>query len=101
MEYDADCLTEKKGSLRHIPALDVKIHVGDGVENSKAFTLSAISALIDMNINRDNYKLVKAYIELIGLPMRKELCGYLDERYGDSSVELPEELKGVLYEGKV
>lgn len=101
MEYEVESLVEKNGNFKHIPALDVKIHVGDGVENSKAFTLSAISSLINMNINEDNYKLVKAYIELIGLPMRNELCGYLDERYGASFDNLPEELKGVLNEGKV
>ncbi len=101
LEYDSECLIEKNGKQKHIPSLDVKIHVGDGVENSKAFTISAISSLIGMDINEDNYKLVKAYIELIGLPMRKELCGYLDERYGESPVDLPEELKGALYEGKV
>ena len=35
-----------------------------------------------MNINADNYKLVKAYVDIIGIPERAKICEYLDERFG-------------------
>lgn len=69
----------------HIPPLDVKIHIGDGVANSKAFTVSAVSALMNADINAENYKFVKAYVDLIGIPMRNEICEYLERRFSDGS----------------
>ncbi len=66
----------------YIPGVDVKIHIGDGLANSKAFTISAISSLISTPITADNYRIVKSYLELIDLPMRKEICDMLDEKYG-------------------
>ncbi len=65
----------------YIPVVDVKIHVGDGLENSKAFTVSAITDLIRTPITKDNYTLVMAFVELIGLPMRKEICDTLKATY--------------------
>ncbi len=63
------------------PNIDVKIHIGDGLSNSKAFTVSAINTLISTNITKDNYVFVKAYVDLVGLPMRNEICRYLDEKF--------------------
>ena len=64
--------------------LDIKIHIGDGLANSKAFTVSAISSLVGMNIDRDNYKLVEAYVEALGLPMRAEICAFIEEKFGNT-----------------
>lgn len=72
---------EKEGGI--VP-VDIKIHVGDGIANSKAFTVSAVSALMGTHIDRDNYPFVKAYVDLIGLPMRNDICAYLDAKFGDS-----------------
>ncbi len=70
------------GQNSYIPRVDVRIHIGDGLANSKAFTISAISSLISTPITADNYRLVKSYLELIDLPMRKEICDTLDEKFG-------------------
>ncbi len=88
----------------YIPRVDVRIHIGDGLANSKAFTISAISSLISTPITADNYRLVKSYLELIDLPMRKEICDTLDEKFGKSQGELAAsateemQIKGLLEE---
>lgn len=81
VNYDKNAI----GECGHIPSLDVKIHVGDGIANSKAFTVSAVSSLMGMHINAENYQLVKAYVDLIDLPMRGEICEHLDEMFGGKS----------------
>lgn len=77
-----------------IPALNIRIHLGDGIANSKAFTVSAISSLIGTNITKENYQLVKAYIDLIGIPMRNEICESLDKAYGGQ--DLADTLKSLI-----
>ncbi len=74
----------------YIPIVDVKIHVGDGVQNSKAFTMQAISELIKTPVNSENYKLVQGYIELIGIPMGHKICEYLEEKFGEKNNVLQE-----------
>lgn len=69
----------------YIPTLDIRIHVGDGLENSKAFTVSAITDLIKTPITQDNYETVMAFIELIGLPMRKEICDAIKKRFEENA----------------
>ena len=78
--FDPDAYTDKPGG--RFPRLDIKIHIGDGLANSKAFTVSALSSLIGMHIDSDNYKLVEAYVEALGLPMRAEICKHLEETFG-------------------
>ena len=83
---------KKTRQERYIPAVDVTIHTGSAIANSKAFTVSALSSLISMKINADNYKLVKAYVENTGIPERAEICEYLDKRFGnDEEKELDAE----------
>lgn len=72
---------------RYVPSPDIIIHVGDGIANSKAFTVSAINSLMSTPITPDNYKFVKAYIDLIGLPMRNEICDFLEERYSGMDIQ--------------
>ena len=69
----------------YIPSIDITIHTGNGVEKSKAFTVSALTSLIGMKINSENYKLVKAYVESIGIPERSEICEFLEEKFGDGN----------------
>lgn len=68
----------------YIPTVDIKIHIGDGLANSKAFTISAINSLISTPITQDNYRIVKSYLELIDIPMRKEICDMLDEKFNNN-----------------
>lgn len=76
-----DFVKHENGKNDYVPVLDVKIHVGDGLTNSRAFTISAITDLIRTPINEENYLIVKAFLEAIDIPMRKELCDMLDERF--------------------
>lgn len=85
--YDRSHFEVCSHGVNYIPDLDIKIHIGDGIANSKAFTVSAINSLISANINKDNYKFVKAYIDLIGLPMRNEICEFLDNKYSQEEKE--------------
>lgn len=66
----------------YIPTVDVKIHVGDGVANSKAFTIQALSELIKVPVTEDNYRLIESYVELVGLPMRGDICDSLERKFG-------------------
>ncbi len=78
-----------KGSKSaYIPVIDVKIHIGDGVSNSKAFTVQALSDLIRTPITQDNYKLVQSFVDLIGLPMRKEICDMLESKFSQQDLLL-------------
>lgn len=72
---------KKTRQSRYIPSLDVTVHTGSAISNSKAFTVSALTSLMGMNVTEDNYKLVKAYVETIGIPERGEICDYLDEKF--------------------
>jgi hypothetical protein len=81
----------------YIPDIDIKIHVGDGLKNSKAFTVSALSEIMRMPITADNYELVKAFIKLIDIPQSLEICSFIDNKFSadDSAVkqEQPQFLK--------
>jgi hypothetical protein len=82
--YRASDYRKGSGKGGYIPSVDVKIHIGDGLANSKAFSVSAVGSLMSANINEDNYRIVKSYLELIDIPARKEICDALDERFGKS-----------------
>ena len=86
--YSFGGFTKKTREKMYIPAVDVTVYTGSSVANSKAFTVSALSTLMNMKINEDNYKLVRAYIETIGIPESAELCRYLDEKYGKGNNEV-------------
>ena len=91
---DIGAATERNGSSKfvykfsnivsednYIPDLDIKIHVGDGLKNSKAFTVSALSEITRMPITEDNYELVKAFIKLIDIPQSVEICAFIDNKF--------------------
>lgn len=84
--YSFGGFVRKTREKKYIPELDVAIHTSSAVANSKAFTISALTSLIGMNITKDNYKLVKAYVETIGIPERGEICEFLDTKFSDSSM---------------
>lgn len=81
--YSFGGFVRKTREQKYIPAMDVIIHTGSAVTNSRAFTISALSDLINMKITADNYKLVKAYVETIGIPERGEIAEFLDEKFSD------------------
>lgn len=69
------------GTSGYIPELDVRVSVGDGVDNSRSFTLSALCDLINMNVTEDNYPIVRAYISALGIPEKDKICASLDEKF--------------------
>ena len=85
--YTAGDYRRTDGDKTYIPRVDVRIHIGDGLANSKAFTVSAVSSLISTPITAENYRIVKSYLELIDLPMRQEINDMLDERFGSTDTE--------------
>ncbi len=83
--YKYSDFTKGTSGKTYIPGVDVIIHTGSGIENSKAFSVSALSNLANTNINAQNYKLIKAYVDAIGIPQRAEICEHLDNLFGDST----------------
>ena len=71
----------------YIPKIDVRIHIGEGVENSRSFTASALSELAEMNITAENYPLVRAYINTLDIPAKAEITAELDKRFAENKGE--------------
>lgn len=67
--------------LGYVPAVDIRINIGDGLENSRSFTISAISELIKTEITAENYPIVRAYIESLGIPYGAAICEKLDKKF--------------------
>ena len=65
----------------YIPEIDVRIHIGEGAENSRSFTISALSELASMEITAENYPIVRSYISALDLPNKAELTEELDKKY--------------------
>ncbi len=84
--YSASDYLRDGNKGKYVPGVDIKVRIGDGLANSKAFTVSAMNSLISTPVTADNYRLVKSYLELIDIPMRKEICDMLDERFGAGSL---------------
>lgn len=96
--YRFSDMTKKHGGDRtYIPVVDVRIHIGDSISGSKAVTIQAINELMKTPINADNYRFVQSYIELIGLPMRGQICDQLEKKFSQS--EAPEETGSIQLPG--
>lgn len=65
----------------YIPKVDVRIHIGEGVENSRSFTLSAIAEIASMSITAENYPLVRAYINAVDIPQKADITSELDKKF--------------------
>ena len=73
--------------MGYVPSLDVKINVGNGIENSRSFTISAISELMKTEITEENYPIVRAYVEALNIPYGNKICESLDARFGGKEEE--------------
>ncbi len=78
---DAFCFEDYILRFGAVPPLDVSIHIGDGFENSRSFTLSALSELCAMEITAENYPIIRAYISALGIPERAALAEALDRKF--------------------
>ena len=75
------------GKDGYLPMLDVTVNIGDGVENSRSFTMSVLNDLITMSVTEDNYPIVRAYVSSLGIPERAAICEALDERFNKEKGE--------------
>lgn len=94
-----------KGSRqkRYIPSLDVTVHLGTALTNSKAFTVSALTNLMSMKITKENYVIAKAYVQTIGIPESDKICQFLDSCFEEnqlSQTQLPININELLNENK-
>jgi hypothetical protein len=63
----------------YFPRIDVEITVGDGIQNSKAFTLAATQELAKTPITPTNIGIVKSIIDILDLPNKNELKASVDQ----------------------
>ena len=73
--------TEYFAEYGYIPKIDVRVRIGDGVENSRSFTATALSELASMSINEENYPLVRAYINALDIPEKAAITAELDAKF--------------------
>jgi hypothetical protein len=64
-----------------IPKIDVRVRIGDGIENSRSFTRAALSELAELNITEENYPLVRAYINALDIPEKAAITAELDGKF--------------------
>jgi hypothetical protein len=65
----------------YIPKIDVRVHIVDGVESSRSYTAAALSELAAMDINEENYPLVRAYINALDIPEKAAITAELDGKF--------------------
>ncbi len=72
--------------LSYVPALDVTVTIGEGVEGTRAYLLSSLAELAQTQITETNYPVVRAYISALGIPERTVILEEMDKRF----VNLPQ-----------
>lgn len=77
--YNSDDMNTGTTEEPYYPEVDIKIHVGSGLKNSKAFTIQALQELAKIQITPYNYKFIQAYIDKIDIPERKELNDFIEQ----------------------
>ena len=75
------CFEDYQREYGCLPAFHMVINVGDGFENSRSFTVSALSELCAMDIDPDRYPIIRAYISALGIPEKAELLQTLDRKF--------------------
>jgi hypothetical protein len=76
------------GGEDYYPRVDCVIRAGDGVRNSKAFSLAFLEKLIGVPITPFNYKIVQAMIRMADIPDREEICDFLEEVVGQQRQQM-------------
>jgi hypothetical protein len=62
----------------------------------------ALSELIKVPVTEDNYRLIQSYVELIGLPMRGDICDSLERKFSQNKEdEMMKDMKEELYGNKI
>ena len=71
----------------YIPKIDVRVRIGDGMENSRSYTATALSELSAMTVTEENYPFVRAYINALDIPEKAALTAELDGRFSKEKGE--------------
>jgi hypothetical protein len=67
-------MSQQTGDIyTYYPRIDVEITAGDGIQNSKAFTLAASQELARTPITPVNIGIIKSIIDILDLPNKQEL----------------------------
>ncbi len=74
----------------YLPTMDVCVSIGDGIQHSRSMTLAALETLCTMDISNENYPVVRAYLNVLGIPERLELIARYDEKFGVFSAQTDE-----------
>lgn len=74
-----EALEIAKSNAFYYPKVDIEINVGEGVKNSKAFTLAATEQLANTNITPANKEIVKSQIDIMDLPNKEDIKDSIDE----------------------
>ncbi|MBQ9510220.1 MAG: hypothetical protein IJR55_00740 [Clostridia bacterium] len=69
----------------YVPRLDVKVFVGDGLEYSRSYTLSALKSLSETTLTKENYPVVREYIRAIQIPECASLIEELDRTFANEN----------------
>lgn len=65
----------------YVPELDVRVNIGEGVENSRSFTVSALGELMKTSVNAENYPMVRAYVSAVDIPAKADIIAELDKKF--------------------
>ncbi len=65
----------------YLPTLDISVGIGEGIKNSRSLTLAALESLCTMEITGENYPVVRAYLNELGIPERAALIAQLDAKF--------------------
>ncbi len=65
----------------YLPRVDVSVNIGDGVKHSRSLTLAALEGLCTMKIDAENYPVVRAYLNVLGIPERAALIAEYDQKF--------------------
>lgn len=71
----------------YIPQLDVRVHVGEGMEYSRSYAISALKSLVETTVTAENYPVVREYIRATEIPECASLIEALDKIYLSNTEE--------------
>ncbi len=72
--------------MDYLPTLDICVHIGEGINHSRSLTLAALEKLCEMSIDADNYPMVRAYLNTLGIPERAALIAEYDQKFKNGEV---------------
>ena len=93
LRFSRDSFRDRNG---YFPVVDCEVTAADAMENSRAFTLSAIETLLAHNVTRENYPLLLCALRALDLEDAGAIAAHFEAVFGaDPAVDDPKtEQKG-------